>query len=547
MRTIFASAMAAAFAGGLNAATAAPVDAIRAGSMERMITEIIGIYEGAGLSWDHGITWNVGPFTTTYWFYDPNTDEVETGAVPTPTEVETYWQTWSTVLTDGGFDPAEFFASEEEARELANYNQFVLATHESAHAITFRYDYDHLERHDWAINCREYYADRLTVAILNDQAGRDADMARWRARYLDLVIAMGETIPEQYRHRIPDFATLDADCAVIDVEQPTPETMQPYASAYFERYRLLLEAELPPLAEVFEKHLAGVHAAKLASYRVAAERDRLEVATIARGEEAQLGTVYGDPRAVTGTVSRAAAFDAAGRLWFATLAYDSEKRMAEFAFGTDPEDSPLTGPPAPWGHASVRLEVTSLAVLSADRFLVALEHWDREGPEGAERHLVTWVLATRRESGWFFEGLGEIEGLARAAVLRGPDDRIFLLATPDSSSGEVSRNWRGLELSLETGEVIEFPVPSGFRQPLAIDAEGRLYEALNFILWRSNPDGTDEMLVGNGLLGPRDGPGPVAELSDVQVMQWLADGRALIVDRGTGYEGWWTRELRVAE
>ena len=77
-------------------------------------------------------------------------------------------------------------------------------------------------------------------------------MARWRARYLELVTAMGETIPEQYRYHIPDFAALEADCALIDVAQPTPQTMQPYASAYFERYRVLLEAGGAHLPVAFE-------------------------------------------------------------------------------------------------------------------------------------------------------------------------------------------------------------------------------------------------------------------------------------------------------
>src|SRR5690606_8403575 len=60
-------------------APGAPVDAIRAGDMQQMIPEIIAIYENAGLSWDHGIDWKVGPFTTTFWFYDPLEDDIQAG------------------------------------------------------------------------------------------------------------------------------------------------------------------------------------------------------------------------------------------------------------------------------------------------------------------------------------------------------------------------------------------------------------------------------------------------------------------------------------
>ena len=546
MRPIVAAVagLAAIVFAGMAPARSAPADAIRSGDMARMIDEIVAIYEGAGVSWDGGIEWRVGPFTTTYWFYDPNTDEIEAGAVPTPAQVESYWQTWSRVLTDGNFDPSGFFASEAEARELARYNQFVLATHESAHAVTYRYDYDHLERHNWSINCREYYADRLTVAILNDEAQRDPDMARWRARYSDLVIAMGETIPAQYRYHIPDFAALDADCDLIDVAQPTPDAMQPYASAYFERYRVLLEAELPPLAAVFDTYLTGVLAARNADLAVAAEREGLSLTTLGARDQVELGTVYGDPRGDSGTVSRAAAFDPEGRLWFATLAHDRDRRLVEFAFGTDPEASPPAGPPAPWAYPSMRLEISSLAVLSADRFLISLEHWDREGEAGAERHFVTWVQADRRYGGWSFEGLGEIEGMSRGAVLRGPDNRIFLFASPDEPSGAPSDDWRGLEFSLDTGDATELAVPSAFYFPLAIDGESSLYEELGNMLWRSDRDGRDEVLIGNGLMGPRDGVGAIAEIADIQVLQWMDDGRALLIDRGPGYTGWITRELR---
>lgn len=548
MRLHLLMAAAAVLLGGTLPAAAAPIDAIRAGDMNRMIEEIIAVYEDAGLSWDRGNEWQIGPYTTTYWFYDPNTDDVIVGAVPAADEVATYWQTWSDVLTDGNFDPDGFFASAEEAREMAHFNQYVLATHESAHAMTFRYDYPHLARHDYAINCREYYADRLTVAILNAQAEAEPDMARWRARYLELVTAMGETIPEQYRYRIDDFAALDADCAVIEVKQPTPETMQPYASAYFERYRVLLEAELPPMAEIFETHLADVWAEAHSGVPFAPIRDELELVTIGTAEEIHLGTVYGEDRSDTDRVSRAAAFDPAGVLWFATVHYDRETRMSDLAFGTNPETAPIVSGPAEWSFPSVRVEISSLAVLSPDRFVFSLQHWDRAGEADAERYFVTYVLAERAEDAWTLSTIADIDGVQRGLMLRSPSNRVFMLANPESGGRAATDGWRGLEISLDTADVVgEMQITSPFDFPLAIDDDQRLYEELSYLLWSSTPEGKDGVIIGNGLVGPRDGVGSKAELSDVQVLQWMAGGRALIVDRGPGRRGWRLRELRQAQ
>lgn len=542
-RALFALAALAA-----NPASAAPVDAIRAGDMQRMIPEIVAIYEDAGLSWDGGIAWNVGPFTTTYWFYDPNTDEITAGAVPVGDEVAAYWQNWSDVLTDGNFVPADFFASDVEARELAQYNQFVLATHESAHAITFRYDYGHLARHGYAVNCREYYADRLTVAILNDQAGRDPDMKRWRARYLELVKAMGETIPSRYRHHIPDFAALDADCALIEVDQPTPDAMQPYASAYFERYRVLLEADLPPLAEVFKTHLSGVWDEAHKDIPFAPTRDGLELRTRGRAPGLDLGRVYGEDRSENDVVSRAAAFDPEGVLWFATLHYDRETCMADLAFGINPATSESAGGAREWIRPSVNLEISSLAVLSPERFLFTLHNWDREGEAGEERHYVTFVMGELKDGAWTLTTLADVDGMHRGAVLRTPSGRLFMIATPSAPSGQPAQDWRGFEMSLERPEVVsELTITSGFRFPLAIDDELRLYEEIGYMLWGSTPEGSDAVVTGNGLVGPRDGVGAKAELSEVLVLQWMPGGRALIVDRGPGWKGWVLRELQPAQ
>lgn len=543
MKSVLPAATAFVIFGATASVEAAPVDAIRAADMQQMIPEVIAVYEDAGLSWDYGIEWKPGPFTTTYWYYDPNEDEIIVGAVPGDDQIEVYWQTWSDVLTDGNFDPASFFASESEARELARYNQYVLATHESAHAITFRYDYGHLKRHDWAINCREYYADRLTVAILNEQAAHDADMARWRERYLDLVVAMGDTIPEQYRYHIADFPTLDANCAVIDVSQPTPETMQPYASAYFERYRVLLEADLPSMADVFQTHLKSYHDQTLAALPLDPERTAYEISTRdGRLERARIG---GD-REDDFSRSRAAAFGPDGTLYFATLGYDSDTRMVSLEFGTDPAIGPEVGPPGEWHRPSRRLEITSLAVLSADFFIAALEHWEPKGDTDEAQYVVSWIAATRADNTWSIDVITEVEDMARAAVLRDPGGRIVLMATPEPTAvSSRSSQWVAIEIDTETRDVVkQLPVPASFDEPFAIDAKDRIYEAIVDVMWRSTPDGVDTVFAGQRLQGLRDGTLDKAELSYPEVLQWMADGTALVLDLAPGYRSWATREIR---
>ena len=529
-----------------SAASAAPVDAIRAGSMEQMIPEIIAIYEDAGLSWDPAIDWKVEPFTTTYWFYDPHEHEIVTGAVPSEGEVAEYWQTWSDVLTDGNFVATSFFSSTADAIELARYNQFVLATHESAHAITFRYDYPHLERHAFAVNCREYYADRLTVAILNEQALLDPDMERWRGRYLELVTAMGETIPEQYRYHIAHFAALDADCALIDVAQPAPDSMQPYASAYFERYRVLLEADLPPLASVFQTHLVDRWDESHSTTPFSPSHEHLELTTLAELEEVDLGTVFGSSvGASADDRTRVAAFDPSGRLWFASLSYDDAGQLAGLYFGTDAEPAAPILPPAKWHRPSKRLEISSLAVLSENRFVISLHHWDEGGEGGAERYFVTFILVEHVGDKWTLTNIAEVEGMKQAAVLRSPSGRLFMLATPDNTGPQPSRNWTCFEISLERSEVVaELPISTGLDFPKAIDDEGRIYEELGGLLWQSGPGDEDVVLIGNGHSGPRDGVGERAEFSDVLVLQFMPDGRALFIDRDARWEAWLLRELR---
>ena len=212
-------------------------------------------YRAAGISVHEGLTWQSQAFDEIVNWYNQYTETIMLSELPRPAEVERYWRNWSTVLTEGRWDPDDFFADPDEARLLANFNQFLLAAHEYGHALTYRYDPEHVSRHGSAINCREYPADRLAAALLEEVAEQDAAIAGLKVRYGQLMTAINAAIAPEHRYETPGFAALDADCTLLDVAQPDETSMTPYASAFFVRQSLLQAEDLPPLADIYETHL----------------------------------------------------------------------------------------------------------------------------------------------------------------------------------------------------------------------------------------------------------------------------------------------------
>lgn len=256
-------------------------DQMLTGDTRDMIDAVLARYADAGLSFNDRIAWQVESFTTIVSYYDHNERIISVGAMPNAGQVNAYWANWSRALTDGRWSPDGFFKSPEEAEQLARFNQFLIYAHEAGHALAFRYDYDHLQRHDYDINCREYYADRLSDALVLDMAREDPEIAALKDRYIALIASVNAGIAPDFRYTIPDVATLEANCAVISVAKPTAETMQPYASAFFERQRLLLSDDRAPLAKAARDYLIDKHAAVMASGR-APETAARTLRTLAR-------------------------------------------------------------------------------------------------------------------------------------------------------------------------------------------------------------------------------------------------------------------------
>lgn len=516
-----ASVLAATLASG---ADAGPRDAIAAGDMNAVIGEIIDLYGEHGLSWAHWNAWKIGSHTTTYWYYAPFEDEIIVGDMPEPEEVGEYWSTWSTVLTDGNWDPDGFFASPTEALELARFNQWLLATHESAHAITYRYDFDHTARYDYDVNCREYHADRLTAAILQDEAAQDPDMARWRARYLDLVKEMGASIPEEYTVTQADYPALEADCRVIDVRQPTPDKMQAYASAFFTRHTALLSAELPPLDDVFDTHLKAWAQKRLSLYEIAPEWAESRVTTVARIPKAA-DEVLNSADILTGSsAKRAAGFAPDGTVHVAEAAYDPDTGTMTVIFGPVPGELNAVVTSMAWPRQSPRIQLRSIAVFGPDQFVATFE----------ERENRTSAVRFRREGGeWVAKFLADetIAGTSRAYRLG--DDRLLIgyseVAFTDSENRDGT--WQVLETDLETGSKLEnTEVPIESRHPLGIDAEGRLFFASIGMLVRGEEEPVLTRIFGAALKGDRDGDQATGEINGIVLVQTEPDGSLLILD-----------------
>lgn len=509
-------------------AKATPREAILAGDMKAVISEIVALYEEHGLSWADWNEWKIGPYTTTYWYYHPFEDEIVVGDMPKTEEVENYWTTWSRVLTDGQWKPDAFFTNPREALELARFNQWLLATHESAHAITYRYDFNHNERHDYEINCREYHADRLTAAILQHLSGQDEAMRRWRARYLELVVDMGASIPPEYAVAHADYAELEADCEVIDIDQPTPDRMQAYASAFFTRHEALLSARLPALDAVFEEHLKARARDRMQTYETAPEWLAGTITTIT-AIPAAIDGVLNSARILSGsTAKRAAGFAPDGTVHVAEADHDAETGALTLVFGTAQGELETVADAMDWPRRSPRIQLRSIAVFGSDQFVATFE----------EREHRTSAVRFRREGGeWTAKFLADETVAAESKAFRLGRDRLFVAYTNVEIEGseDRDRSWQVIETDLETGSKlsrIEIPIIS--RHPLGVDAAGRLYFSGGKLLVRGEPETKLTRIFGNALEGNRDGDAAIGEISDIELVQTEPDGDLLILDGVAG-------------
>lgn len=503
-------------------AAASPRDAIAAGDMQAVTREVVDLYKRHGLSWADWIGWKIGPFTTTYWYYDLTSLDIIAGDMPKPDQVDAYWQAFADALTDGQWKPAGFFVSDADALEMARFNQWILATHESAHAITYRYDPDHTQRHDFDINCREYHADRITAAIMQDEADHDPDMARWRARYLDLVTAMGAAIPDAYKVVPADYAALEARCEVIAIDQPTPDRLQAYASAYFTRYKALLEARLPPLDAVFETHLKARLADTATLFPPMEGWSGRSVETTERHENIHDNYIFRARHLPGDYAYGAGGFGPDGTKYVAEASYDTERDRITVGFGPAGDALEIVLEDFAWPRDPHGAEITSMAVFGPEAFAAAFKEGDNHAS----------ILMFRKSGGtWRMTPLVEADGYGTASVFRSTQNGLLAGFSRSRAQGALDKSWRLAGIDPDSGaETWSVHIPVQGDNPIGADAEGRLYFGFRRMIVGVGADGTPYRFAGNGLDGNADGDVATAQFSDPNLLQFTADGGALILD-----------------
>lgn len=501
---------------------ATTLDALRSGNIKNLVQEIISIYEDHEISWASYIEWEIRSYETVFWYYSPSESKIVVGQFPTQGQVANYWKVWSQALTDGNWNPDSFFKSASDAYDMALFNQFVLAIHESAHAVTYRYDPEHRARHDYAINCREFYADRITAVILQHAALNQPELESMRKRYLELVRSMHSTIPDQYLVASADYPNLVDDCAVIQIEQPTPDKLQAYASAYFTRWEALLSSNLPTLEAAFETHFKERFRQRFNWVQQAKEWSNGQAHTL-REMDRLAGRILNAGHILDGA-KRAAAFAPDATLWFAEARFNRETTELEYVYGAvEGEKSPQSFH-LPWPRENAYITLRSIAVFSEHSFIATFEENQNRS------NLIQFEFS---EGKWTSRTLAEWENTSKAFVFRTVDNRVFAALSHfyDEQSEKTDKSyWTFKEFDLVAGELIgSHDIRVESNTAMAVDDAGRFYLAYERQIFRVDKKQDVKRIAGIGLEGTRDGAINQAEFGWIQLLQFFSDGSALLL------------------
>jgi hypothetical protein len=468
-------------------------------------------YRDAGASLNPRLRWLAQPYNEVVNWYDQYAISITLAVFPrTPEEVAGYWDTWAKLLTAGTWDWRAFFADADEAALLANYNQFVLAAHEYGHALTFRYDWNHVARMDDSINCREYFADRLAAGLVEEAAAAAPALAALRQRYIALMAAINANVPLASRYAAPSFAALDADCRVLEVVQPTAETMTPYASAFFVRQGLLHAQDLPPLSEMYRRYLFPHLAA-----------DRPEASGLA-GPVTSGERFDGVPIAATPSAlkydTRFFTFAPDGALYLVDVGEDNDSVPPRYRFAYGPiggpveEVVPIRSVEGITWDSGDYFDLEGAVAMAPDRFLVmSSDNWF-----DITRQLLFDVR--RDDDGRWTVAVRDMDEAGISAftsrLLTNARGQLFLYhrradAALDAYSSTYK--WERNELdpaTLDTIATTTFPA-SWDDIPIATGFAGETYfSAANSILV-SGADGIQRVLAGSGLQGMVDSDDPL--------------------------------------
>jgi len=519
---------------GLSTVTAADLSQLRqaleAGDTPAMTEAVEALYQAAGISVDDRIVWALKPYTETFNYFSEMYVEIVLGSMPADSEVDHYWRNWSQTLTGARWQADDFFTDAAEATALARYNQFVLAAHEMAHAVTYRYDPSHFDRHGNSVNCREFYADRLTAALLQDVAAADAGLATLRTRYLALMASMNGAIAEGDRYHIESLAQLVGNCESIAVSQPTPDTLQPYASAFFERQRLLLDADLPPLGQLAQDLLFPRHAEATANWSHSADALSLTLVTDRSVPSPETDALS------TNDYWTAGGFSPQGDLFLTRLEHVSREPNYSFYFGA-PGALEAVVLDRPYLRPDAYVELTGFVPMGPDGFFATL----------MEDQDIALLVAGLRDNGvWELSALEQRTGVKDARVLRDEADGFYFLTTPEVSHFGSREGWRSEEITPQgLKDAVEYAPIYG--TPIGLHRGFLLTERYSLLYSFDTKSGYD-VLAGNGFHGSKDGPPAKQEFVELTATQALSDGRVMILDRDPKHRDIFVvRELRPVQ
>lgn len=498
------------------------------------LTEAVFTQQGASL--DDRLFVRVNDYREVFNYYSDDWVLIALSRMPEPREAETYWYNWSRVLTNGAWDPAAFFIDEAEWLLMANYNILNIYAHEIGHHLAFRYRVNP----DHSLNCEEYFADQFAIGFVNWMA-EDPRFAHLRSRYAALIADFNAAIPRRDRFEMADYATLDADCAAYEVPDPQrPEELAPYASAFFERQRLLLGTDAhPPLATLIATLLPAWQADFFGRYPYL--DTTVAVRTIAAVEghyDLQDELAY-----QAGYVPLLLEQENANRL----IRLDGEGRPHGFYW---PGINPARGRTAyrwhihPPGADSLTITLTPPEETALGLFPLDIQPTE-EGyfaliaaffPEGERRNYTLDLIRTR--SGWEQSW----------ALLNARNE--FLVLMRGSGSWHVYANKAVYPLDPATKQigapVWQQPGVAPPRRPefFAYDSQGGLYlvsDDQTVMRWDSTGIGT---VVGNALGGRKDSTDPAkVEFSQIVAMTLAEEGLLYIADQ-VHRDTVWVREVR---
>jgi hypothetical protein len=477
-------------------------------AVERFVTDH---YRDSGISVNDTLTWEHQRFDEIVNWYNQHTEVIMLSELPKPAEVAPYWQNWAEVLTQGNWNWRSFFADDAEAAMMANFNQFLLAAHEYGHALTYRYDPRHEQRYDNEINCREYLADRLAAALLEEVAEADQRMADLKVRYRALIDEINAHIAPEYRYQVPTFAALDADCRVLHVEQPTEDSMTPYASAFFVRHALLQAADLPPLAEIYATHLLPYW------------RERQPPAAGLAGPVTTGARIDVDLQAESGGLNyeqRLLAFDPGGELYIIETGEQADPRPLRVRFSYGPAGAPVEVaipatemPDVTLGEFGFFGYLGALA-MGPDRFIVMT------GAYGLGSVPVVLFDVSRAPGGlWTMRTVplepdpAAWERIHRGALVHGPNGRIYAFVNDPAPT--ATGQWRRHELDPVTLAITATAyLPATDEEPVAVGPDGLTYLYGDYRIVSAGENGVAAVaavaaVAGAGLQGFKDNADPL--------------------------------------